>query len=317
MILNIKPQFTADYIANLLWKRGIAKVSSITFIPEIKNGEISHIAYINIDSFCETKEAADFIHNIASDLFVFCHNEQDVDNTDSFWVLEKNTHNSGNLYVGPYTTIFTSDFFEPKIVKTTILSFGQNLSPQHEDVPQCETEEFSFQRPIKGLDNDYHTVEEALEILSLLNEHLENESAFSNRLKLEEEFEHFESEIKKWENTYGIKLAEEAEKNDTSLSMGELCPSLFIPYSHKMKREQAGEWCKNDCLAPDQKTQEIALSAEEFEESSLYMIPPLPASRREVAMSVEEYLASNLVPPVLRREVALSNEEISKLLNSR
>lgn len=101
MISNIKPEYTPMYIANILKAREIAQVTSITLIPEIKNGEIFNIAYIDIDTYCDTEAAYDFIDNIKSGLFVLYHDIQDKP-----WVFQKNTHNSGGLYVGTYTTNF-------------------------------------------------------------------------------------------------------------------------------------------------------------------------------------------------------------------
>jgi hypothetical protein len=305
MILDIKPQFTAEYIANLLWKREIAKVSSITFIPQIKNGEISHIAYINIDSFCETEAAYDFVYNMSADHFIFCHDESDVNNPDNLWILEKNTHNSGNLYVGPYTTAFASDFFkyvveedasesssvilkEPEKEPATKLSFGENLLPhddQHynadeEDTYTCDSqewEEFRRKRPIKGLGNDYYSVDEALEHLWVINEHLDNESRFSERLKLEEELEHFEKVLRVWENNEGFDISQEALRVGRELTMGEICPSLFIP--HNIKREVAGEWCEGMSWPPNQH-REVAMSVDEYNSNS----------RREVARGVDELI---------------------------
>jgi len=290
MITYIKPQFTAEYIANLLWKREIAKVSSITFIPQIKNGEISHIAYINIDSFCETEAAYDFVHNMSADHFIFCHDESDVNNPDNLWILEKNTHNSGNLYVGPYTTAFASDFFkyvveedasesssgilkEPEKEPATKLSFGENLLPHddphynadEEDMYTCDSqewEEFTRKRPIKGLGNDYYSVDEALEHLWVINEHLDNEPRFSERLKLEEELEHFEKVLRVWENNEGFDLSQQAQRIGMELTMGEICPSLFIP--HRVQREVAGEWYESLRLTPNQQ-REVAMSVDELD----------------------------------------------------
>jgi hypothetical protein len=131
MISDIMYRFTAQYIANVLWKREIAKVSSITLIPQIKNGEISHIAYIDIDSFCETKAAYDFVYNMSADCFAFCHDESNLKNEDNFWILQKNTHNSGNLCVGPYTTAFMPHFFKYDIVEAG--SEFYRIDPNYED----------------------------------------------------------------------------------------------------------------------------------------------------------------------------------------
>ena len=328
MITDIKPQFTAEYIANLLWKREIAKVSSITFIPQIQHGVISHIAYINIDSFCETESAYDFIHNMSTGYFIFCHNESDVDNPDNLWILEKNTHNSGNLYVGPYTTAFAADFFkydvaedvseaesipdldsnwnsdcegkgltpppevqgstkklmewikevrllkEPEKEPATTLSFGENLLPRHElnynadeeDTYTCDSqewEEFRRKRPIKGLGNDYYSVDEALEHLWVINENLDNESRFSERLKLEEELEHFEKVLRVWENNEGFDLSQEALRIGREITIGEICPTLFVP--HRCQREVAGEWCEGINWTPNQSRREIARGVDEFD----------------------------------------------------
>jgi hypothetical protein len=101
MISNIKPEYTAMYIANVLNTREIAQVTSITLIPEIKNGEIFNIAYIDIDTYCDTEAAYEFIENIKSGFFVLYH-----DFEDKPWVFQKNTHNLGGLFVGTYTTNF-------------------------------------------------------------------------------------------------------------------------------------------------------------------------------------------------------------------
>ena len=131
MISDIKSQFTSEYIANVLWKREIAKVSSITLIPQIKNEEISYIAYIDIDSFCDTEVAYDFVCHMSADNFAFCHNESDMENTDNFWIVEKNTHNSGNLHVGSYTTAFMPHFFKYDIVEAG--SEFYQIDPNYDD----------------------------------------------------------------------------------------------------------------------------------------------------------------------------------------
>ena len=102
MIHNIKSEYTAEYIANVLLSREIAYVSSITLIPEIKNDDIFNIAYIDINSYCDTESAYDFIENLKYGFFVLCN-----DAKENPWIIQKNTHNSGGLSVGTYTTYFT------------------------------------------------------------------------------------------------------------------------------------------------------------------------------------------------------------------
>jgi hypothetical protein len=265
MISDIKSQFTSEYIANVLWKREIAKVSSITLIPQIKNEEISYIAYIDIDSFCDTEVAYDFVCHMSADNFAFCHNESDMENTDNFWIVEKNTHNSGNLHVGSYTTAFMPDFFEQEIVQAcagsefyrTELNYDDESDSLHTDldeegewhkVPEItisfseklqqhrneessnleESEEFRRNRPIKGLGNNYYSVDEALTHLWVINKNLDNEYRFSEHLKLEQEHEHFERELRIHEAVNkSSNVTLRAYQLSKGLTIGQLSPSLF------------------------------------------------------------------------------------------
>jgi hypothetical protein len=312
MILNIDAQIKAEYIANVFWTREIAKVSTITLIPKIEKGVISNICYIDIDSYCETEAAYEFIRCMDADFFVFCHDESDPDN--NMWLLEKNTHNSGNLFVGPYTTAFMPEFFTHEVAEAdpelngTLLTFAQSLLPPHDSVVHanenienddglvCDTEEwedFIAKRPIKGLGNDYYSVDEALEHLWVINEHLDNEPRFSERIKLEEELEHFENELQKYESFPYPK----------GITMGELLPELFMPVD--VKREIAGQWIQEyDSLFNN----EFPMAADEL----MPELPPPPQMQREVAMSVEEFIAQ-IPPPQMQREVAMSVDEYNRL----
>ena len=110
MIKNIESQYNAEYIANYFWTNEIAKVSSITLIPYILNEKILQIAYIEIDSFCDTEAASVFIYNMTEvETYIISHAEPLEAN---IWVLEHNTHNEGELCVGNFTTKFQADFFQ-------------------------------------------------------------------------------------------------------------------------------------------------------------------------------------------------------------
>lgn len=304
MITNMNSRFTAEYIANVLWKQEIAKVSSITLIPEIKNEEITNIVYINIDSYCETDNAYEFIYNMSSEYFIFCHDETDINNPDNIWILKKNTHNSGNLYVGPYTTIFDSDFFKYGTISCSKLSFKQKLLYNYDNMYEFDVKECSHknERPIEGINNIYYSLDETLNRSSLLNEQLKNKLSFSERLKLEEEFENLQRKIKKWENTYNITFAREIKKNCQLLSLEE----LYLLYSHNKKEY------KNALQTSAQKHPEFALDAEEFEAS---LFPKQPLSTRNNSMNDDESTSVLYPPmPMLRREIVMTNEEINELL---
>jgi hypothetical protein len=177
MICNIKPKYSSMYISDVLEKKEIAKVSSITLIPEIKNGEIFNIGYVDIDTYCDTEAAYEFIKNIKSGYAVFCHDDNAEDN---IWIFQKNTHNSGGLCVGTYTTKFY----------------------HHENERLHE-----LQFPIDDIDN--YLTDEVISHIDLLNEELNTPISQADRRQIQEEIDHFENEIRiqrAVNNSYNVTL---------------------------------------------------------------------------------------------------------------
>jgi len=103
----VECQYTQEYIANVLWNQDIAKVSSITLIPYLTNDKIYSIAYVNIDQWCETEVAYNFINRLkdASKEVRIVHRDED------WWLVQLNTHNNGDIYVGDYTLSFMTNYF--------------------------------------------------------------------------------------------------------------------------------------------------------------------------------------------------------------
>lgn len=154
VILEVETQFPAHYIADVFWTQDIGKVSSITLIPQIYNGKITNIAYVYFNSFNESEAAKEFLEAMKADGCMFCHNHSDPQN--NIWVLEKNNHHSGELYVGPYTQMFTSDFFEGFVTG--------------DDSFLRETIDVNRPHYIVGLDSKSYHIDEALERLWVLDE---------------------------------------------------------------------------------------------------------------------------------------------------
>ena len=115
MIQAIHTEYTAEYIAKILWKQEIAKVNSITLIPQIKNNEFVNIAYITIASYLDTEAAYEFISKLKKNNF--------VELNYTLWTIQPNTHNDGNLCVGPYTNVFSNNFFK---YDTYIYDYGNS-----------------------------------------------------------------------------------------------------------------------------------------------------------------------------------------------
>jgi hypothetical protein len=107
MINCVESQYTQEYIANVFWRQHIAKVSSITLMPYLKNGEICNIAYINIGQWGESEAAYNFIQRLNNP----SKETRIVHHDDEWWPVVINTHNIGDIYVGDYTLVFKSDYF--------------------------------------------------------------------------------------------------------------------------------------------------------------------------------------------------------------
>lgn len=194
MIPCVESQYTQEYIANVLWSQHIAKVSSITLIPYIKNSEIYSIAYIAIGEWCDTEAAYNLIQRLKNPE----REARLVHYSDDWWPIQINTHNDGNINVGSYTVGFASDYFQRAEVPTAPCTDDEEEYICDEE----EWQEFIEKRPIKGLRNDYYTVDEALDHLWVLNQQYEQawddmqsqrDTAF---LKIEEELLHFENELR-------------------------------------------------------------------------------------------------------------------------
>ena len=112
MISSLDIKYSAEYIANIFWSQDIAKVASITLVPQISylNNDtfISNIAYIKFATYLETEIAYKFVIKLKKKSFEFIHDEYD----GSSWIIELNTHNSGDINAGPYTTVFNNSYFE-------------------------------------------------------------------------------------------------------------------------------------------------------------------------------------------------------------
>jgi hypothetical protein len=266
VIREMKPQVTAEYIAAILWKRKIAKVSSITLLPQIKNNIITNIAYVEIESFCASPEAEDFIYHMTADTFVFCPDETALENMEirDLWMLQKNVHDFGSLCVGPYTTRFIDEFFherqyekhlcnieaflpEPGQEPYPFLTFSERLGPSRDTRMDVDGEEEEYictskewedfiNDKIQGLDNVYYTLDEAIARLWKLYRKFETACSEEEKERIEKECVHLEKQLKKYEDELTDQNEEDYYTNKT---MGEICPTLFIPHSRNMRRECA------------------------------------------------------------------------------
>ena len=107
MISCVESKYTAEYITDVLWNFHIAKVSSITLIPYLKNNDVFSTAYITIHEWCDREVAYNFIKKLKDPNQEARLNHSD----DNWWPVEINTHNDG-LLNGARTSKFPLFYFE-------------------------------------------------------------------------------------------------------------------------------------------------------------------------------------------------------------
>ena len=103
MIANVDSQQCAKNIANVFLNQNIAQVSSITLIPYLKETEILQMAYIDIEYWCDSEVAYNFLQRLK----VPEGEARLVYATDDWWPVQINTHNNGQLLAGVYQFIST------------------------------------------------------------------------------------------------------------------------------------------------------------------------------------------------------------------
>jgi hypothetical protein len=101
---------SAGYIASVFWKQNIAKVSSITIIPYLKNNKVAQMVYIDIANWCDNEAAYNFIRRLKMP-----EGEARIQyNTfnEKWWAVQINTHYIGQLLLGVYTEVFPQCIFD-------------------------------------------------------------------------------------------------------------------------------------------------------------------------------------------------------------
>jgi len=195
MIVCVDSLYTAEYIANIFWNQHIATLNNLTLIPYLKENKIHFVAYINIDQWCDSEAAYNFIQRLKSP----SREARIIYNDDNWWSVELNTHNNGNLEVGSYTTWFSSNYFKKEIATAPCSDDENDLCSVDVDAQYCRQDFFSEDYPIRGLQNYYYSVEEAQEVIDcnkyILTEWREMLNGDIDAQKKETEITHFEQEL--------------------------------------------------------------------------------------------------------------------------
>lgn len=109
MISHIESQYTHEYIANVFWYQGLARIKKITMIPYLSSsGETYSTAYILIDSWGETEAAYGFIKRLMDSK----KEARIIHYDEEWWAVQVNTHNDGDLDCSIYTVTFDRDYYD-------------------------------------------------------------------------------------------------------------------------------------------------------------------------------------------------------------
>ena len=126
MICNVESQHTAEYMANVFWNQKIARVSSITLIPYLKETKNLQMAYIEVEHWCDTEVAYNFLQRLK----VPEGEARLVHLVDEWWPVRINGHYRTLQLVDIYTTVFSHSYFtKTKIYEEeTTLPNSENIT---------------------------------------------------------------------------------------------------------------------------------------------------------------------------------------------
>ena len=105
---SVESEYTAEYIANVLWRQNIAQVKSITLIPYLKGRIVLQTAYVEVETWCDSEIAYNFIHRLNNGT----KEARLVHNSDDWWKVETNECNLEHLQLYTYTHKFPQSYFD-------------------------------------------------------------------------------------------------------------------------------------------------------------------------------------------------------------
>ena len=97
--------YTAEYIANVFWNQRIAQVRTVTLIPYYTHTEYVQAAYIDIECWCDTEVAYNFLQRLKD----INKETRLVHSSENWWPVAVNTH---NLFMLNYSTSFPPAYYE-------------------------------------------------------------------------------------------------------------------------------------------------------------------------------------------------------------
>jgi hypothetical protein len=146
VISGITEGYTSEYIANVLWKQGLAQVSRITMLPylEHESNTMCFTAYADIQQWADTEAAFNFIKRLEHTFVA-----RIVHNDDDSWHVRSNTrynaNNNAHLYA--YATHFDTQYFYSPFEKgeENTLPVGENQKQPFKQTATQELEDIDLE----------------------------------------------------------------------------------------------------------------------------------------------------------------------------
>ena len=117
IISGITEGYTSEYIANVLWKQGLAQVSRITMLPYLEHDSntICFTAYADIQAWADTEAAFNFIKRLDKTFVA-----RIVHHDDDAWHVRLNTRYNANdnVHLFAYATNFNTQYYLQPLEQT-------------------------------------------------------------------------------------------------------------------------------------------------------------------------------------------------------
>jgi hypothetical protein len=147
IISGITEGYTSEYIANVLWKQGLAQVSRITMLPYLEHDSntICFTAYADIQAWADTEAAFNFIKRLDKTFVA-----RIVHHDDDAWHVRLNTRYNANdnVHLFAYATNFNTQYYLQPLEKGE-----ENTLPVGED-QKLPFKQTATQQPLQKL-QDY------------------------------------------------------------------------------------------------------------------------------------------------------------------
>jgi hypothetical protein len=120
IIHSIEAEYTSEYIVNVLWRHNIAQVRHITLIPQLTGSTILQTAYVEIETWCDSEIAYNFIHRLNSGT----KEARLVHSVDNWWKVEINPNKTIQLYLHAQTQHFPNSYFHKEVIMEDLIEIA-------------------------------------------------------------------------------------------------------------------------------------------------------------------------------------------------